>query len=150
MNGKLSEETKVSLIRPLIFLLVGIGWLGLMGLVIIIAFKVSNNPPLSSIMSVSGDMATFIAFFMIYLRPGIFNVIIKSEDKPTPSYIQSVRSFIYDFISYILAWHAIAAIVLRREDVNNFIFENYLVFLFASALLLLLALVLIIRKICRE
>lgn len=150
MNGSLSREIKASLIRPSIFLLVGIGWLGIMSLVIIFAFKVSHNPPLSSIMSVSGDVATLIAFFMIYFKPGVFNVAIISEDKSTSRYIQSAKSFLYDFLSYILAWHAIAAIALRKDSVNKFVDNNSLYFLAVSVLFLLLAAFIIVRKIRRE
>ncbi|MBY5971271.1 hypothetical protein KUV28_02880 [Ferrimonas balearica] len=118
----IDETSRNSLARNAVFLGIGCVWLGCMGVMIKISFYVSKDLALSGIMSFTGDIATVIGFAMVYFRNPFFDKLKLSGgiDGSTEARKQ-IASTAYDLISYVIAWHAVAAIILRGDFLYHMI-----------------------------
>lgn len=108
----------------------GLVWLGLMYLLIHVSFAFSDAPSLPDIMKWTGDFGTVLAFAMIYFRNPFLEKYAVDNSMRQSGVLDwnIVKSkfgvFIYDVLSYVLAWHALVAIVLRHDWLISIVGES--------------------------
>ncbi|MBT8154329.1 hypothetical protein KMP13_10550 [Epibacterium ulvae] len=122
-----SLSRRASLVRSFVFLAMGILWLGMMYLIINGFVWAFSDIKLSEIMSTTGDIATVFAFSMVYMRNSFINSFSLDVEKQREKISfwgetkKRFRIFLYDAFSYLLAWHAVVAVLLRSDRLNNII-----------------------------
>lgn len=113
----------------------------MMWVVIKLYFAAFDDPSLPEIMGQTGDIGTVAAFAMVYFRnPFLERFAISVDERSAAAFdwdfVKSkVKVLIYDVISYVLAWHALAAIPLRRDWSGSFLYY-YLDQIFLALILL--------------
>lgn len=121
----IDETSRNSLARSAVFVSVGAVWFVLMAVMIKIAFWVSSDPTLGGIMSLSGDVATVFGFGMVYFRNPFFDKLKYSGKLSKWTEVEKkLASVTYDLLSYVIAWHAVAAIILRGDFLYDMFGEH--------------------------